>query len=79
MKHDVLAGLPTGYIHSLSCSGCNAHAVYARFHREISGGVWIRGSAVEKAFDDELTAVQWLYGLGCTDDRIKICRLGVSR
>lgn len=76
MKHDVLAGFPTGYIHSLSSPGCNTHAVYARFHRELSNGVWIRGSAVEKAFDDELAAVKWLHVLGCADDRIKVCRCG---
>lgn len=76
MKHDTLAGLPTGYIHSLSSSGCDMHAIYARFHREYSDGTWIRGSEIEKAFEDELTAVQWLQSLGCTEDRIKICRRG---
>ena len=78
MKHDALAGLPTGYVHSLSYPGCDTHAIYARFHREYSDGVWIRGSEVEKAFDDESTAVQWLGSLGCMNDRIKICRRGVN-
>lgn len=69
-------GLPAGYIHSIICPGCNICACYARFHREYSDGTWIRGSEIEKPFDDELTAVQWLHGLGCSDDRITICRRG---
>lgn len=79
MRHDAIAGFPTGYVHSLSCPGSDTHAVYARFHREYSDGAWIRGSAVEEAFDDELTAVKWLHGLGCSDDRITVCRHGINR
>lgn len=76
MKHDAIAGFPTGYVHSIIFPGCNICACYARFHREYSDGTWIRGSEIEKSFDDELIAVQWLRGLGCPDDRITIFRLG---
>ncbi len=78
MKNGALVGLPTGYVHSITSPGCNICACYARFHRESTGGVWIRGSGIEKAFDDELAAVQWLRGLGCSDDRIKVCRRGID-
>lgn len=78
MTHNDMSGIAVGYVHSLNSPGCNTYAIYARFHRELSNGVWIRGSGIEKAFDDELMAVQWLQNLGCADDRIKICRRGLG-
>ncbi len=78
MKHDDLPGLPTGYIHLIIFPGCNICACYSRFHRELLDRTWIRGSEIEKVFDDELAAVQWLRGLGCSDDRIKVCRRGID-
>ena len=77
MNADNSVGLPAGYIHSLIEPDNYIYPCYARFRRESAAtGAWIRGSAMEKPFDNEESAREWLLSLGCTEDRIKVCRPG---
>ena len=79
MEHNDPAGLAAGYIHSLKSSISDTNACYARFRRiSSSTGAWIRGTGIEKPFENEQSAMEWLLSLGCTNDRIVICRPDIN-